>query len=82
MSHFRCQFGTKRNVHFLANWDILFIHKSHIDLSTLEAQCSLAEIKATYDLNANKAPGPNNFPPHLFPKTLRDHPPRFVQNMP
>lgn len=68
-NHFRLQFEAKRDFHFLVDWSHHFNYNTQIDLIDLEATFSLEEIKkATFDLDAYKAPSPNGFPLAFFQK--------------
>lgn len=68
-SLFRSQFGTKSHSRFHFDWDRLLLNKDMIDLTALEAPFTQDEIKrATFELGADKAPGPDGFPIFFFQK--------------
>ncbi|KAH7676675.1 RNA-directed DNA polymerase protein [Dioscorea alata] len=67
--HFQRQFSTPITHRFLFDWQNLFIFKDRHDLSSLELPFNPEEIKqAVFDLNADKAPGPDGFPIFFFQK--------------
>ncbi|KAH7684024.1 RNA-directed DNA polymerase protein [Dioscorea alata] len=67
--HFQSVFGTPLSRRFLLDWTHLFNYKARIDLSSLEIPFTTEEIqRAVFDLNADKAPGPDGFPIFFYQK--------------
>ena len=66
-SLFRSQFGSSRDSGFKISWSKLLASKTNVDLSSLDAPFTIEEVrKATFELGADKAPGPDVFPIFFF----------------
>ncbi|XP_039116779.1 uncharacterized protein LOC120252722, partial [Dioscorea cayenensis subsp. rotundata] len=75
-SFFRSQLGSNNTSRLHFDWNKIFLNKARIDLLALEAPFDQEEIKkATFDLGADKASGPDGFPMFFFQKfwsTVKD----------